>query len=93
MTWIIQLALFINAVFICFDKWKVWRFLDVYERRRHSWMPDWCEFCVVFWTGLIYSILHYKCMNVDSWFFVFHFIKGMCVAALFTVFRAIILRR
>ena len=51
---IILIFSFANCALIeCFRKWKI---IEKYDFNRKIWMPEFCEFCIFFWIGLIESI-------------------------------------
>lgn len=52
--WILSIALFMAAIccFILILLHK-WRIVEYYDIRHAKWLPRWCNFCALWWLGVI----------------------------------------
>lgn len=51
------------ACFVLYLLYK-WKIIESYQVYRRRWMPLWCDFCALWWLGVIFCIL-LKVFNIE----------------------------
>jgi hypothetical protein len=82
MKTVILISLFVvSSYMVIFVKWKL---KELYQQKRLAWMPDWCEFCVMFWmsitSNLMFSDLNLSELIMDKDALMSVFFYSMCSA-------------